>query len=185
MHKRHRNAEIFAALAVLAMTAAIMTRMEDTPSPPSIMPDGDPMRSIVRVVDGDTIILDGDEIIRLIGVDAPESTSNRKLTKDMAKLPIDATKDEVIDLGKRSERFVRLVAEGKQCWLEYDKNRKDMYGRTLAYVHLDDGRILNELIVSSGYGRAYVEYPFKYGKRYVALQQSAESQGRGLWAKDE
>lgn len=123
-------------------------------------------RTVVRVVDGDTIILDGGERIRLIGVDTPETVHPRK--------PVEY-------YGKEASAFTKRTVEGKRVWLEYDQERTDRYGRTLAYVHMEDGRVLNEEIVRQGYGHAYTKYPFKYMERYREFARQARQSGAGLW----
>jgi len=85
-------------------------------------------RLCTRVVDGDTIILDGNEKIRLIGVDTPETKDPRK---------------PVQYFGKEASVFTKRMVEGKNIRLEYDWQKIDKYGRTLAYVYLEDGENKN------------------------------------------
>lgn len=125
------------------------------------------LRTCTRIVDGDTIILDGNEKVRLIGVDTPETVHPQK--------PVERC-------GKEASAFTRALAEGKRCRLEYDQQRKDKYGRTLAYVYLEDGTFLNAEIIKQGYGFAYVKFPFKYMKEFRWLEREAREEGRGLWA---
>jgi len=73
------------------------------------------------------------------------------------------------------------MVEGKRVKLEYDWQRKDRYGRTLAYVYLDDGTFLNAEIIKQGYGFAYTKYPFKYLDEFRELQKEARLNKRGLW----
>ncbi|HNT00401.1 MAG TPA: thermonuclease family protein, partial [Candidatus Saccharicenans sp.] len=63
-----------------------------------------------------------------------------------------------------------------------DREKKDKYGRTLAYVYLSDGRCLNEEIIRRGYGFAYTRFPFKYLMKYRQLEAQARAKGLGLWA---
>jgi len=134
-------------------------------------PDQSPVsgqpRIVVRVVDGDTIVLDRDERVRLIGVDTPETVHPSR--------PVEF-------FGKEASSFTKKMANGKTVWLEYDQTRQDRYGRTLAYVHLANGVVLNEEIIRQGYGHAYLRFPFKYRDRYKHLEAEARSARRGLWA---
>jgi len=82
-------------------------------------------RLCTRVVDGDTIILDGHERGCLIWVDTPETKDPRK---------------PVQYFGKEASEFTKRMVEGKKVRLEYDQNRIDKYGRTLAYVYLEEFR---------------------------------------------
>jgi len=124
-------------------------------------------RICTRVVDGDTIILDGKERVRLIGVDTPETKHPNK---------------PVQYFGKEAYEFTKRMVEGKKVRLEYDWQRKDKYGRTLAYVFLEDGTFLNAEIIKQGYGFAYTRYPFKYLEEFRKYEREAREKQRGLWA---
>lgn len=126
-------------------------------------------RTVVRVVDGDTIVLDGNEKVRLIGVDTPETVDPRK---------------PVQYFGKEASEFTRRMAEGKKVRLEYDLDTKDRHGRTLAYVYLEDGTFLNAEIIKQGYGFAYTKYPFKYMEGFRQYEREAREAGRGLWKEE-
>ena len=65
--------------------------------------------------------------------------------------------------------------------LEYDWERTDRYGRTLAYVYLPDGTFVNAEIIGQGYGHAYTRFPFKHLDRFRQLEREARNAGRGLW----
>lgn len=119
-----------------------------------------------RVVDGDTIVLDGKEKVRLIGVDTPETVHPSK--------PVEY-------FGKEASAFTKRVVEGKRVRLEYDWERIDKYGRTLAYVYLEDGTFVNLEIVRQGYGHAYTKYPFKYMEEFRQAERQARENNRGLW----
>ena len=124
-------------------------------------------RLVTRVVDGDTIILDSSERVRLIGVDTPESVDPRR--------PLQF-------FGKEATAYTRGLLEGKKVRLSYEGNKVDHYGRTLAYVYLIDGRLANAEIIRDGYGFAYTKYPFSKVDEFRALERDARNSGRGLWA---
>ena len=121
---------------------------------------------VERVVDGDTIIVSGVGRVRLIGVDTPESVDPRR--------PVEF-------FGKEASAFTRRLVDGQRVRLEYDWERTDRYGRTLAYVHLPDGTFVNAEIIRRGYGHAYTRFPFKYLERFRQLEREARAAGRGLW----
>ncbi len=125
-----------------------------------------PWRTVTRVVDGDTIILNGRERVRLIGVDTPETVDPRR---------------PVQYFGKEASAFTKRMVEGKKVRLEYDQTRKDRYGRTLAYVYLEDGTHLNAEIVKQGYGHAYTRFPFRYLGDFRRYESAARKAGKGLW----
>jgi micrococcal nuclease len=124
------------------------------------------IRTVTRVVDGDTIILNGNERVRLIGVDTPETVHPQK--------PVEY-------YGKEASAFTKRLCEGKSVRLEYDWQRKDRYGRTLAYVYLEDGTFLNAEIIKQGYGHAYTRFPFKHLDEFRGYEREARESGRGLW----
>lgn len=127
------------------------------------------LRTVVRVVDGDTLLLDGSERVRLIGVDTPESVDPRR---------------PVQYFGKEAAAFVRRIAEGRRVRLEFGGESRDRYGRTLAFVYLEDGTFLNAEIIRQGYGHAFTRYPFRYADEFRAHEREAREQRRGLWASD-
>ncbi len=104
--------------------------------------------------------------VRLIGVDTPELYHPLKPLQYYAR---------------EASEFVRRLVGGSRVRLEYDQERVDKYGRTLAYVYLEDGRSLNEEIISNGYGFALLRFPFKHLMRYRQLEARAREKGLGLW----
>ena len=89
------------------------------------------------MVDGDTIRvhLDGSvQRVRLILIDAPEVGDNLEC------------------YGDEATRFVEaLLPAGASVRLERDVSETDRFDRLLRYVYLDDGRMLNELLVAEGF----------------------------------
>ena len=120
-----------------------------------------------RVVDGDTIILSNNERVRLIGVDTPETKHPQK--------PVEY-------FGKEATAFTNRMVGGKVVKLRYDQQRRDKYGRLLAYVYLVDGTFLNAEIIKQGYGYAYTKFPFKYMEEFRQYEKEAREAKRGLWA---
>ncbi len=94
-----------------------------------------PVFQVTRVIDGDTILLANGERVRLIGVDTPELYHPFKPVQYFAR---------------EASEFTREMVEGKQVRLEYDWQRRDRYGRLLAYVYLDDSTFLNAEIIRQG-----------------------------------
>ena len=130
-------------------------------------------RLVTRVVVGDTIIVGARERVRLIGVDTPETKHPQK--------PVEY-------FGREATAFTKKMVEGKRVRLEFDPanihiGHKDRYKRTLAYIFLKDGTLLNAEIVKQGYGHAYTRFPFKYLDEFRRYEREAREQGRGLWGK--
>jgi micrococcal nuclease len=131
--------------------------------------------TVTKVVDGDTLdidAMDGNRLttrIRLIGVDTPET-----------KKP----GTPVMYYGPEASEYARVMADGKlvTVWLDTISATRDRYGRLLAYVRLPDGRVLNELLLSEGYGYAYTVFKHGYSQKYLQLEASAKRAKKGLWA---
>ena len=69
------------------------------------------------------------------------------------------------------------MAQSKVVRLEFDAERKDRFGRTLAYVYLPDGTFLNAAIVKQGYGHAYTQFPFRYSEEFQGYEREAREAG--------
>lgn len=163
----------FVVLAVLGYTKRENRSPPAASTPGSLPPSSTTApqlrapRQCVRVIDGDTVELEGGERVRLIGVNTPESVDPRR--------PVER-------FGQEASAFTRRLAEGKAVRLEYDAEARDPYGRTLAYIYLPDGRLLNAEIIREGYGFAYTRFPYRRMQEFVGLEREAREQGRGLWA---
>jgi len=128
---------------------------------------------VAWVVDGDTVRVEagGHTItVRLIGVDTPEVADRHDPSVPPQPFACEAA------------AFTRRTLMGKSVRLEYESHERfDRYGRTLAYVFLDDGTFFNRELVRDGYARAYTHFPFRYRKLFRADESAARRAGRGLW----
>jgi micrococcal nuclease len=127
----------------------------------------------VNVTDGDTIkirVAGKVDIVRLIGIDAPETGSGRTTVECF---------------GREATNYLRTLLTGKTVRLATDpsQDERDRYDRLLAYVWLDDGTFVNEVLVADGYAHEYTyDAPYKYRDRFRAAEVEARSGERGLWA---
>ena len=129
-------------------------------------------RLVVRVIDGDTIVVGPNEKVRLIGVDTPETVH---------------PKNTVQCFGQEAKEFTRSMVERRSIRLVLDesnaaRHHKDRYGRTLAYVYFDDGTMLNAELIRRGYAHAYTRFPFRHVVEFRQLERTARRQAVGLWA---
>lgn len=137
---------------------------------------------VERVVDGDTFKLVGGERVRLLGIDTPEMHESNKLLRDAARSGQDAKAIQV--LGRRAYEFVRPMIEGKNVRLEFDIEKRDKYGRLLAYVYLQDGTFLNKVIIENGYASPLTIPPnIRHADEFRELYKAARKKGLGLWAE--
>lgn len=121
---------------------------------------------VKRAIDGDTLLLINGERVRLIGVDTPETKHPQK---------------PVQYFGREAYLFTKKMIDGKEARFEFEKQRRDRYGRLLAYVYLSDGTFLNAEIIKQGYGFAYTRFPFKYMEEFRRYEREARERRKGLW----
>ena len=110
---------------------------------------------VKKFVDGDGLIAEDyltkrEFEIRLYGIDAPEMSYCNKIKKDEKELHLPAA--FLIKLGYMSFEFLkRNVSIGDKCTLIRENNNlQDKYGRSLGYLILKDGRVLNEIMIKRG-----------------------------------
>ena len=140
--------------------------------------------TVTRIVDGDTLkvfYLEGEESIRLIGIDTPESRVNKKTKKDAKRSGQDV--ETIIAMGKRATEYVEsLVKPGGLITIEFDVQERDRYKRLLGYVYLSNGNMLNEEIVKAGYASVMTIPPnVKYKDRFLIAYKQARERKIGLW----
>jgi micrococcal nuclease len=125
----------------------------------------------VRVVDGDTIrVRLGEQTttVRYIGVDTPESVKPGE--------PVEC-------FGKWATELNRRLVAGKTVRLRYGPERRDRYGRVLAYVYpAGSRRSVSATLVARGRGTVLVIPPNSgHAERFRALERWARQRGLGLW----
>jgi micrococcal nuclease len=156
---------IVAVLLGVALYA--LTRGDGGPS--AVTPAG--TGTVVHIADGDTVTvrLGGrDERVRYIGIDTPEAHRPGTPVQCFARAASKANARLV------NHRRVRLVV---------DRERRDRYGRLLAYVYRDaDGLFVNAELVRRGFARAYAFAPnTRHARRFAMPEKEARHAGRGLW----
>lgn len=117
---------------------------------------------VTKVIDGDTIELDGGKRVRYIGMDTPELETNACFAREAA-----------------AEN--KKLVEGKMVRLEGDTNDTDTYNRLLRYVYVNN-IFVNEVLVREGFARAEPIKPdVRYAKEFFAAEGEAKLNKRGLW----
>ncbi len=126
--------------------------------------------TVTRVVDGDTVEVELDgrtEDIRYIGVDTPESVKPES--------PVEC-------FGPEAAEFNRGLVEGRQVRLVFGVERRDPYGRLLAYVYRGP-LFVNAALLRRGFARTLAIAPNdRYAERFKRLELGAARSGRGLWS---
>jgi len=129
-------------------------------------PDNLEQVTIARVIDGDTVVTLKGERIRYIGIDTPETVHPYK---------------DIEFYGQEASNKNKALVEGKTVELEKDISKTDRYGRTLAYIWLND-EMINATLVREGYAYAYTYPPdVKYSDYFLMLQKQAQDKKKGLW----
>lgn len=122
--------------------------------------------TVVRVVDGDTVVLRSAGKSRLIGVDTPEVFGRKGCYGEEA-----------------SEFAKRTLRRGMPVKVERDAEPRDRYGRSLIYLTLPDGRSFNEMLVEDGFAVPLTIPPNdRYAARFRALAGRARDKSAGLWS---
>ena len=135
------------------------------PSPGSV--------KVFSVLDGDTMrYRDEDGVlqsVRLLGIDAPESNTARY--------------KKVECLGKETKEYLTKLIKNKYVQLVFDEQQqRDIYGRLLAYVYLDD-LLVNEHLISEGYAKEYTyKIPHPQQTLFKQREQESRDKRKGIWS---
>ncbi len=124
---------------------------------------------LVRVVDGDTLIIPDDVRVRFIGIDTPETKDPRK---PLQKFGPEAS-------GKTKE----LLSESKRICLlsDPDGDELDKYGRRLAYIFTESGVDVNAELLRTGYAKGYFYFPFTRKEEFRCYAKKAKEEKVGMW----
>ena len=134
-----------------------------TPAPVCVPRTGRPdlIARVVRVIDGDTVVLEGGEHLRYLGIDTPELNEC---------------------YGREAFLFNADLVKGKTLALYFDRQKRDRYHRLLAYAFLEDGTFVNVWLVRQGYATTWILSPnIAQGHAILDAENIARSAGRGLW----
>jgi micrococcal nuclease len=166
---------LLASFLLLGISAGTSPTPINTPQPESSSPQSEELGisvggtklpesqkfKIVNVVDGDTVKLESGEVVRLIGIDAPETKGECYATEATKKL-------EELTLDKGVE-------------LEKDISETDRYQRLLRYIRIEDN-LINEILVREGFAKASTYPPdVKYKDKFIEAERLAREENKGLW----
>ncbi len=130
---------------------------------------------VVKVLDGDTIILENGWHVRYLGIDAPET--KRRFQGDW------------IEVNQKFSEEAKMLNEalvlGKKVRLEFDKVVKDRYGRYLAYCYVGK-KMVNLELLRKGLAFIFFMAPNdKYAGVFKEWLCEAYRGKKGLWASPE
>ena len=127
--------------------------------------------AIDHFVDGDTIAvaMNGKtEIVRMIGIDTPETHKPHT--------PVQC-------YGPAAAAYTKHLIDSQKVRLESDpqSTNRDRYNRLLRYVYTADGTFVQKELLQNGYAFAYTQFPFTKSAEFSDLQNSAKQTNKGLW----
>ena len=171
----HRESQCVLCIKSLGATSAfaILIFLLACTTQASEQPGGIEPREVrlIEVTDGDTIRVlyrGREERVRLIGVDTPE-------------VPWYGGSGECF--GVEAARYAKRRLEGRLVRLEFGADRRDRYGRLLAYLYVDD-ELFNLTLVRLGYAAADPVTPnTRLAPLFARAQASARATGEGLWSR--
>jgi micrococcal nuclease len=161
--KRFRS--FIRALLLVTVTAGSGGAPADCPSAPRTAET-----VVVRHVhDGDTLILEDERKLRLLGYNSPEIARRERPGEPLG--------------AEARERVAQWIEEGgRRIRLQYDAEHKDRYGRVLAHAFLGDGRNIAELMLQAGLAASLIIPPnLQYAGCYAAAERRARAQRLGVW----
>lgn len=127
-----------------------------TPAPISL--------KVVKIIDGDSIVLSDGSEVRYIGIDTPEIQLNDCYATEAAK----ANSDLVL---------------GKEVTIIGDTSDKDKYGRLLRYIYVGD-QFVNDYLVKNGFAKVMTVLPdTKFSNEFAVSENYARQNLLGLWGK--
>ncbi|MFA5900625.1 MAG: thermonuclease family protein, partial [Hyphomicrobium sp.] len=152
----------FALVGVVALGILTLLPARETAARPAA-DYGPPISGTVRVIDGDTIVVDSRHI-RLEGIDAPEIAQRcgRRFFGTWA-------------CGAAATHALASIVAGRS--VTCDSRGDDAYGRTLGVCFVN-GQDINAHMVREGFAWAFV----KYSKSYVREEAEAKSARAGIWS---
>jgi micrococcal nuclease len=127
---------------------------------------------VVRVVDGDTVRIRLDKphetrTVRYIGVDTPETVK--------PDTPVQC-------YGEAASAFNRRLVGGRRVQLALGRERRDRYGRLLAYVRLEGGPLVEDELLRRGFARTLAIPPnTDRARHFSSLERRAKRARAGLW----
>lgn len=150
-------ARTFLVASVAAVIAVVADGAPPVHSPPVL---------VRRVVDGDTIDVQGLGRVRLLGIDAPEWGFGFDTPAPFAT--------------EARDRLAALIAN-RWVVLEYERRGRDAYNRRLAYVLVENGRCVNTTLVREGLARVSAREALSRLGELKRAEADAQTSRRGIW----
>ncbi|MBF0281753.1 MAG: thermonuclease family protein, partial [Zetaproteobacteria bacterium] len=123
--------------------------------------------TVAQVFDGDTFKTTSGEKVRLLNINTPEVMHDKQPSEP---------------LSESAKLYLKSLVDGKMVRLEFDQERRDIYGRLLAHVYLSDGTWVNQALLQKGLAHIYTFAPnFKHVTQLRVYERFAIEKGLGIW----
>ena len=123
--------------------------------------------NVKRVYDGDTLVLENNQRVRLLSINTPEISSRYR---------------EAEPGGIEARDWLKKQLSENQVYLQYDTEKRDRYDRLLAYAWTPDGDFINEKLLQKGLAALTLKPPnLQYADQLIAAQRQAIKQQQGIW----
>jgi len=178
-HRIVRYRALLAPLAVCLLAAVGPPLAAEIPAAPGAVPgatlraalEAGPTATAIAVIDGDTLVLDDGQEVRLVGLQAP-------------KLPLGRPGFQTWPLAEEAKAALAALTLGRRIVLGYGGRRLDRHGRALAHLFdADVGTWIQGALLEAGLARVY---SFADNRALVAemlaLERTARTAHRGIWA---
>jgi len=172
---------LFLILGLVQKTETLLTQVPTPTSTPLKVSESTPAASlgisgekvlVTKVIDGDTIEIEGGRKVRLIGIDTPETVDPRR--------PVGC-------FGREASSETKGLLEGREVILVKDVSETDRFGRLLRYVYIEreDGFLfINDHLVRRGFAKASTYPPdVKFTEQFLQAEREARETKRGLWGE--
>ncbi|MBI3092422.1 MAG: thermonuclease family protein [Candidatus Tectomicrobia bacterium] len=185
-------AGVFALMLAIGSAAGLAAAEGSVPGAAAPAPAGLQAATATRVIDGDTVVLESGERVRLLGIDAPErgeagaAAATAQLWAFLQEAerhargrfpdPAQGHPGEAVGDGAPPAEGLRAP-----LWLRFEGRRRDRYRRLLAYLIRADGACLNAALVRRGVVRVLRRYPFQGMEEFLRLEAEAQAERVGLW----
>jgi endonuclease YncB( thermonuclease family) len=173
VHRVFHIARIAAAAVSLTGPIGLATAQEARIKAEACTLHAGPARSVVRVIDAETVLLDDHQEVRLIGALAPRSPD---FSPTAAPWPPE----------EAAIAALKSLVQGRSVSIATSGRARDRYGRQLAHLFVEDGgeRIwVQGEMLAAGHARAY-GLPGSYAcmRELMAHERVARDEYAGLWS---
>lgn len=134
--------------------------------------------TVAWVYDGDTLKIEPQGKVRLIGIDTPERENSQR-DNYLVKKGVPAARQRHIY--RQAKEFNIKHAKSRKVTLLLAEPPRDRHGRLLAYVYLPDGRLLNRVLIEQGLAVVYRRFSFQKKEDFLIAEEEARKNKRGLW----